>query len=123
MHELSIARSLVEGVAEAARREGARRAVVVRVRIGVLSGVEAWPLRQAFPFAAAGTVAEGADLQIEEVPARVRCRACGLEFAPDDPFFVCTRCQSMDVDILNGRELSLVSVDLDVDEPAGTEGA
>ncbi|GAB4222032.1 MAG: hydrogenase maturation nickel metallochaperone HypA [Acidobacteriota bacterium] len=106
MHELSIAISLVEQLERAARREGAERVTAVRLVVGGLSGVEREPLEFCFPMAARGTLLEGARLEIEEVPPRVRCPACGAEETGGPaPVAACPRCGAAPVEILGGREL------------------
>ena len=78
MHELAICQALIEQV-EAIARQRAARVARVRVAVGPLSGVEPRLLERAYPLACAGTVAEGSELAIDEVPVRVRCRDCGAE--------------------------------------------
>lgn len=61
-------RGLVRAAARAADDAGAGRVTVVRVRVGALSGMSEGHLRDHFAVAAAGTVLEGAVLEI--APAR-----------------------------------------------------
>ncbi len=63
MHELGLARDLVDEVDAAACRQGARRVVGVKAILGALSGVSPEHLRQHFAEAAHGTSAEGARLE------------------------------------------------------------
>ncbi len=116
MHELSIAKALVEQIEKVVADERARRATRVLIRVGALSGAEPEALRTAFPLAAEGTVAAGAELVIERVEARVLCRACGREAVTDGFFFVCEACGSSDVELVSGRELHLQSADIEVEE-------
>jgi len=60
MHELSVCQSMLRQVSEIARQHNARHIRQVQVRIGVLSGVEPDLLKQVFPIASTGTIAEGA---------------------------------------------------------------
>ncbi|MCX7590227.1 MAG: hydrogenase maturation nickel metallochaperone HypA [Kiritimatiellae bacterium] len=112
MHELSIARALVDQVVGVIRTHGAIRATMVRVQLGTFSGVVKEALETAFPFAAEGTAAEGARLEIEEVPARVVCHNCGKTSQPDFPFLFCAECGKGDVELVAGRELLLTAVEL-----------
>ena len=68
----------------------------------------------AFPLAAEGTVAAGAELVVERVEACVACRACGREAVTEGYFFGCEVCGSPDVALVSGRELHLQAVDLEV---------
>ena len=78
MHELSVCISMLEQVTAVATRESADQVTIVVARIGPLSGVVPELLQQAFPLAAAGTLAEGAELRVETLPIIVRCRSCGV---------------------------------------------
>ncbi len=116
MHELSIAQALIEQLDEVATREGASEVLSVTLRVGSLSGADPDALSMAFPMAAEDTVAQGAQLIIENVPARVECRGCSLESSPEFPFLACENCGSNDVICLEGKELTLCSVELNVEE-------
>jgi hydrogenase nickel incorporation protein HypA/HybF len=106
VHELAIAESVVETVAE--RLPGAT-VTCVHLEIGALSGVVADSIRFCFDLATEGTGLAGARLEITEPPARCRCRACDAEFQPDSPVVLCP-CGSPDVAVLAGEELKIVSV-------------
>ena len=81
MHEYSIVASLVERVA---REVEARPGAVVRklhVRIGEQAGVELELLRTAFTTFRERSVCDGAELEIESVPAAWRCARCDRAIA------------------------------------------
>jgi hydrogenase nickel incorporation protein HypA/HybF len=113
MHELALAESVVE---IAVRHAGARRVEAVNLQIGRLRQVVPSALEFAFELLAAGTVAEGAELRIEEIPVRVRCRACTAENETDEFPLRCSSCGSLDVDVVGGEELQVESLELE-DEP------
>ena len=113
MHEFSIATRLLELVEEQARRAGARRVASVKVVVGKLSGVVPELLREAFEFCSKGTLAEGAELVIEEPPLRCRCRACGAEYEPEAFSLKCPNCGAADFEITSGRELLLESLEVE----------
>ena len=116
MHELSIAQALVEQVERVVLAEAALRANKVSIAVGALSGVEPEALLGAFPLVAEGTVAEGAELAIEKMAARVRCLACGSEAETEAFFIGCAVCGSREVELTAGRELHIQSVELEVGE-------
>jgi hydrogenase nickel incorporation protein HypA/HybF len=64
MHERSLATSLVRAAEEAARSEGARCVLAVRARLPELGHVSPEHLRAHFEIAAAGTIVEGARLDV-----------------------------------------------------------
>jgi hydrogenase nickel incorporation protein HypA/HybF len=103
VHELGIAEEVLAIVAE--RSAGARVTRVV-LEIGALAAVLPDAVRFCFDLAAEGTVAEGARLDIVEVPGRGRCRRCAEEVALDRPVGRCT-CGSWELDWLSGDELRI----------------
>jgi hydrogenase nickel incorporation protein HypA/HybF len=107
MHELAIAESVVSSVLD--RTDGP--VCVVRLRVGRLSGVVPDALTFCFELATSGTRLEGATLEIEDQPGSARCRTCGVEFAMADAFLLCD-CGSADVELLAGRELAVMSVEV-----------
>ncbi|MDH2390829.1 hydrogenase maturation nickel metallochaperone HypA [Streptomyces sp. HNM0663] len=113
MHELSIAAAVVERAQETARAHGAATVDAVRLRVGELSGVVGDALRFSFRLAAEGTALAGAELIVEEVPARAACDGCDAEFAVGSPPRLwCPRCERPAARLLAGRELELIGVQL-----------
>ena len=112
MHELAIAQSLLEIVEQEARPYGGARVTRILLRIGKLSTVVPAALRFAFEAITRGGIAEGAVLEIEEVPLRIRCHQCEEVCTVDDPFMVCPRCGGSDVEMVSGRELEIRSMEI-----------
>lgn len=112
MHELSLMDSLGKRVLAVASRESAERVLAIRLRIGSLAGVDPEALRFAATVVLAGTCAEGAELNIEEIPAACWCDPCAAEFVAQGGQRECPRCGRQSLQLLRGRELSLVAVDL-----------
>ena len=119
MHELALARSLIEMVDRYAHANGARRVARVRVRVGVLSALTR-ALHVSFRAASRGTSCDGADLGIEEVPLTVYCRFCDDVKAPSGPYnFRCPVCGHSTPKVVTGREMQLVSIVLSNEAGAG----
>ena len=121
MHELSIARSLVELAAEqlgghVVDRTGTKVAQL-RVRVGVMSGVVAEALQSAFDVAVIGTVVEGAVLEIETVGLAVWCEQCQAERELSQTGMLrCPVCQSRTPKIVRGDELELTSIEIETED-------
>src|SRR5512137_636797 len=113
MHELSIMQSALNVALEQARQAGGSRVHAIRLRIGALSGVVPDALEFAFEALAPGTLAEGAQLAIERVPARFWCAACTREFQSDDMLAECPDCHSLSGELRAGREMELASLEID----------
>jgi hydrogenase nickel incorporation protein HypA/HybF len=113
MHEATIARHLVEAIARRIEDGGISGAVNrIHVRVGRLTAVVPDNLRHFFVLLAEGSAVEGAELEIEEVPVRARCRSCGTEFDIEGVRFDCLDCGSNETDVVGGRELKIVAVEV-----------
>jgi hydrogenase nickel incorporation protein HypA/HybF len=113
MHELAIMDSALNMALDRAQKAGATHVHVIRLRIGTLSGVVPEALQFAFETLAPGTPAEGAALDIENVPARFWCGACAHEFQSDDFFGECPDCHRPSGDLRGGREMELTSMEIE----------
>jgi len=117
MHELTLARNLIDLACEHARAKGAARVKRIQVRLGILSGMMR-PLHFCFGPASRGTLCENAVLEIEEVPLTVECPNCRAIKTPHTRYsFRCPTCGSPTPKVVTGRELMLVALEL---EGAGT---
>lgn len=76
MHEMSIAESVLGIVEDTARAGGLARVSEVRLAIGQLAAVEVSALRFCFEAVVRDSVAEGAALEIEELPGEAWCFDC-----------------------------------------------
>jgi len=112
MHELSVCQALIAEVETLARRRDARSIGEITVHIGALSGVEPDLLARAFPLACGGELTRTATLNIETVPARIRCRECGGENEVPPNRLLCAGCGGWRVDVIGGDELLLARVEL-----------
>jgi hydrogenase nickel incorporation protein HypA/HybF len=113
MHEFGIAADLLEAALVVARTHGGQAVERVHVRIGCLRQVAPEALLLAFAALAPGTLAAGATLTWEEVPARIRCRGCGTIFAPTEQWFwYCPACDTPGGEVVAGEELVLERVTL-----------
>jgi hydrogenase nickel incorporation protein HypA/HybF len=109
MHELSIAAAVLEVVE---RHAGRRPVSRVDLRIGHLRQVVPHALEFAWQLVAEGTVADGAELVMEEVPATVRCGRCGTGSTLTAFPARCAACGSLDADVTGGDELLVDALEL-----------
>jgi hydrogenase nickel incorporation protein HypA/HybF len=118
MHELSIAEAVVR--IACAHADG-RRVAKVELKLGHLRQVVPSALEFAFGLIAEGTVAEGAELVMEEVPAVGRCRACGAQSEQSQFPLQCGECDGLDLEVVRGEELLVDALELE-DEASMTKG-
>ncbi len=114
MHELSLCRSIAD---IAARHADGRTVSVISIRIGRLRQIVPDTLVYCWDLVSAGTALAGARLDVESVPARLRCRACDqVSDVGDLPVFACAGCGSADVEIVSGEEFLITSLELAADD-------
>jgi hydrogenase nickel incorporation protein HypA/HybF len=102
----------MEGVVDAViDRLGDQRVAVVRLEVGRLAGVEIEAMRFSFDVCVQGTSLADAELDIVEIAAVARCRACGAEQATR-AFATPCDCGSFDRELVRGGELRLVEVEV-----------
>lgn len=113
MHEMAITQSMLDLVLEEAAKAGASKVVTINVALGEMSGVVGQCVRFNFDFMSKGTPAEGAVLSFRNVPKQARCLSCAHVFTPQDIFWACPQCQSMELEIIAGNELHLESIEVE----------
>ena len=121
MHELAICQSLMNQVETIALERNAASVTSIVIGMGPLSGVEVQLLKNAYPIASAGTVAEHAELVIEYLPVRVKCGQCGTESDATPNKLVCAHCGDWRTTLVSGDELMLMSVELEQNEQSKAE--
>jgi len=113
MHELAITQSMVDIVLEQAEREGAERVEAISLTIGELSGFVEESVQFYFGFLAKDTPAEGAKLNFNSVPARVRCCNCEQVFQLKEMDWSGPPCGQSDLEIISGKELYVESIEIE----------
>lgn len=116
MHELSIAQNLVEIVQPYLSPGDGQILKSIKLKIGELAGVLPDSLQFCFEAVSQGTPLQGAELTIVHVPIRCRCAQCSSVFTAGRYVFICPDCASSQVEMVSGRELEVVELEL---EPAG----
>lgn len=117
MHELYIAQSIMSSVIKSLPENVAAEAVTqVRVEAGQLDAVVSETLIFLFDVIKKESGLRQAELRVETIPVRCRCRACDHEFTLDLPVFLCPACGSGDTDLLQGRGIRLTGITANVDE-------
>ena len=112
MHELAICQALIGEVSAIANLNHASAVTDIYVSVGPLSGVEGRLMHNAFPVAAAGTVASDSALHLEQAPVRVRCDECGAETEEAANRLICGCCGNWRTRLVSGDELLLQRVSM-----------
>jgi hydrogenase nickel incorporation protein HypA/HybF len=113
MHELGVTENIVSITLAKADEAQASKVFKVNLVIGELSGFVADCIEFYFETLSKDTIAQGAALHFETVPAELRCRNCSAVFRPQDTVWSCPKCGSQGVEISKGRELYIESVEVE----------
>ncbi|MGC1955456.1 MAG: hydrogenase maturation nickel metallochaperone HypA [Gammaproteobacteria bacterium] len=112
MHELSLCESLLEIIEEQARVHHYRRVRTVWLEVGRFAGVECDALRFSFEVVVCESLANGAKLEIIDIPGCGWCFDCGAEVLLEDCFEICPRCGGA-VQITGGKEFRLKELEVE----------
>lgn len=88
-----------------------RRVHSVRVEVGALCAVVPEAMEFCFGLAAEGTPADGARLELDVRPGIAQCHGCGERRELTELVLTCP-CGAADVEVLGGRELKIVSIEV-----------
>ncbi len=126
MHEASYALAIIDAVVKQLEERDLKNVKVTKVyvKIGELSLIDAVALKNAFEAYSMGSPLEGAELVIETIPSKFKCRDCGHVWGFREAFpqlkenipvihlyphlvaemLKCPKCGSLDVEVLQGDE-------------------
>lgn len=113
MHEMSLCESILHILEEQAQTQQYQRVKTVRLTVGQLAGVETAALRFGFDVVIRGTLAEGAHLEIIDVPGQVYCFACGETGSVTARYDPCPHCGSHQLHVTGGAELKIKELEVE----------
>jgi len=114
MHELSMAKNIIDKAQKVLKEHNAQKALAIYVKIGELSSVEKESLEFCY-----GVLIKGmqefkeCQLIIEQVKWVVRCNECESIYNPNEHLLRCPQCQSQDYILVSGNELDFVGMEVE----------
>lgn len=112
MHEMSLCEGIRGIIEDQARVHDFARITVLRLEIGKFAGVEKAALSFAFDVVMRGSPAEGARLEMIDLPGRALCYGCGKEVEIEDRFAVCPLCGSAKLMPQGGDEMRIKDMEV-----------
>jgi hydrogenase nickel incorporation protein HypA/HybF len=106
MHELPVINSILEVILKHAKTNSVKKVHAISLIVGDLSDLEDEWMQRYFDYVSKGSVAEGAKLKIERIPAIVSCTVCGHNFQVDKTRMdatVCPECGAQKFTLVSGR--------------------
>jgi len=98
---------------EQAATQKFERVKSVWLEIGPLAGVELDALRFGFEVVTRNSLAEGAKLEIIEMPGQAWCLQCSKTVPVSQRFDACPECGSYQLQITGGEELRIKELEVD----------
>lgn len=112
MHEMSIVEGIRTAIEESARANGFSKVTRVRLEIGRLAGVERAALDFAFDVVLRGSLAEGAEVQIFDIPGQAACFDCGKTVEIDHRLDICPECGGTRLLVQGGDEMRIKDLEV-----------
>jgi len=109
MHELSVVQSMMKIIQKASR---GREVTKLVVKIGKMSGIEPYFLKESFDFFKENTVCKNAEMQIIEVDIKIKCFECEGESKIEGFDFHCPLCGSEKTKIISGEEMHIEYIEV-----------
>ena len=107
MHELQVTRSILQTVLDRAAQSDARKVLKIRLLVGELNDFQQEWIQRYFDLLSKASVAEGAQIVVERVPAAFRCHDCGRDFEVEIRLIDrvrCPQCSGVNFSLQRGRE-------------------
>lgn len=112
MHELGIVFSIVDILEDTAKENNLSHIEKVTVDLGEVSGVVTEFFEDAWKWASdKNDLLRGCELEVCTVPAVTVCNACGKTYPTVEFGRTCPHCNSLDTELLRGRELEIRSIE------------
>lgn len=114
MHEYSVVASLIDLCEENAKKHNAKEVQKVVVAIGERSGMDKSLFISAFEtFREESIFCKNSILEILDEKVELKCKDCGVVFYPKELLYgECIKCGSSRLEIIKGKEMHLMSLEL-----------
>ncbi|HXK57127.1 MAG: hydrogenase maturation nickel metallochaperone HypA [Gammaproteobacteria bacterium] len=113
MHEMSLCESILQVLEQSAADRGFARVRTVWLEIGQLSAVEPEAMRFGFEVVTRGSLAEGARLEIVELPGQAWCMQCAKTVRVQQRFHACPDCGGRQLQVTGGEEMRIKELEVD----------
>jgi hydrogenase nickel incorporation protein HypA/HybF len=107
MHELSIVQNIIEIILAELPKHNLSKVKTISLRIGKMRQVVPDAIYFGFECLSKNTPLEGAEVKIEIIPIKGRCRKCHHEFILENWQENCESCGENQIEIISGKELEI----------------
>ena len=113
MHELALTEGIINIINSEAEKQNFSKVQEITLSVGEFSGIVPQCILEFFPIAAAGSIAEDAEIVINTIPAEFKCLDCGFEGDINRSEACCPRCGSVSIKMTKGREFFVENLKVD----------
>lgn len=113
MHEYAVTKSIIDTVIQEAQRVSASKILEVKLAIGDLSTILDDSVQMYFDIMSEGTIAYGARLVFNRIPAEFSCTVCGTIFVKPKSGFECPDCHNLGTPSGKGKEFYIESIEVE----------
>ena len=113
MHELSIAKSVIQIIENSTASDFNKKITKVHLNIGTLSGIEIDALTYSFSIIRKNTILENAEMVINTINGIAKCRKCSNTFELNSYGNPCPACNDYSMEIIQGKEMKVMHITVD----------
>ncbi len=113
MHEMSLCEGVLQILESEAQKQGFKRVKAVWLEIGDLSGVEIDAMRFSFDAVTRNSLADGAVLEIINVPGSAWCMQCSKTVNVKQRFDECPNCGSYQLQVTDGDQMRIKELEVE----------
>ena len=113
MHELAVTESILNIALEEAEKNEAIHVDKICIVMGEMSTFLPECIQEYFNLLSEDTVAHGALLEFEKEAAMLQCKNCHHRFHLEHMQFRCPACDSLEVEIISGKDFYVSRLDLE----------
>jgi hydrogenase nickel incorporation protein HypA/HybF len=105
MHEMSIAKNIIEIIKESVEEKDLISIEKVVLKVGELSGVVPDSLQFSLEAISSGTELEKVEYKMTKIPFVIKCKICNQESNNESGIIKCPVCGSKETEVVSGNEL------------------
>ncbi|MBQ6813531.1 MAG: hydrogenase maturation nickel metallochaperone HypA [Methanobrevibacter sp.] len=123
MHELAMAQGILNAVIDTAEANDAIAVTEIFIEIGRLAMLNPEQLKFMLGVLCQDTLAEDAEIMIENIDVEIKCHNCGFEGIADvddsdhyAPMILCPECGTHRVEVLNGKDVTVKNISIEKED-------
>lgn len=113
MHELAVTQGILDIAVAEAEKVGNRKVINIKIKLGAFTGLVPSCIQEYYNLISEDTVAEGAELIFEKIPAVIHCETCGTDSTLYHFRLRCSKCNGNKVKIVSGKEFYIDSMEVE----------